>query len=226
MANVSFNDANPTISKIKSGNNYYDIKDAAARVAIQSVNDTLGGVQSSINNLFQVVSSLPDPNAARVGTIYLTKNSNGQGTNVYDEYIVISGASGYSWEQFGTTQIVGEIPAQMSGNYTPEGTIDAPRISMTGGGLKYIAASETYLATGTKSINELTTNVSGETLEFNVTQQTVPQASANKVKVLTDGIEASPNSSTSSFGVLTEMLSAAINETINFRGTPAVITVR
>lgn len=222
MANISFQDTNPTISKIKSNNNYYDIKDAAARLAIQNLIDQ--GIGNGKIEC-QIVPSLPNASADTKGKIYLIPASGGAGTDVKEEYITIYENSVYKWEKIGTTQVQGEIPVQLSGSYTPEGTINTPNIAISGGGLKYFNVTEISAGSGTESINSMTTNISGETLEFSVEQKNVPSAASSKVRILTDTAQSDFGPGTTSVGVLTELPNAT-SDSITFRGTPATIIVK
>ena len=178
----------PDISKIKllSGN-VYNIKDEEARrliaqgislVKVSNASDTPYGVTWDDDGT--TITGTLVASADTKGKFYLVPAVTADNKDIFAEYVTVEGASStYSWEKFGTTDIdlssLGDLAYKdtASGNFTPQGSVSAPTVTVTPSSTtKYVASS----ADGGGSVSQgspascsmpvLSTTVENEVLEI------------------------------------------------------------
>lgn len=147
----------PYISQLRSENgNLYDIKDTEARRMIadgislylcKNASDTPYGVTWVDNGV--IITGTLQPSADTKGKLYLVPTVTQDDKDVFSEYVTLQDESTYSWEKFGTTDIVlsnlGTLAYKnsASGSYTPEGSVSAPEITVSPTKVtKYVASSQ------------------------------------------------------------------------------------
>lgn len=126
-------------SFVTPNNTEYNFKDAAAREAIAAMNGREWYVVTSagdtplnvkwMNGSVEITGTLV-ASASTKSKIYFVPAKNGEGKDIYDEYVTVSPSSGsYLWERFGSTDInVSSLGAlayksSASGTYTPDGSV-------------------------------------------------------------------------------------------------------
>lgn len=185
--------SNPNISTITlpSGTTY-DICDVVAREAashgmqlIKCTNaaDTPYGVTWKDGGT--TITGTLVASSTTSGKMYLVPVETPDDKDIFAEYVTVaSGAAGsetYSWEKIGTTDIdlsnLGDLAYKdtASGNFTPQGSVAAPVISVETAGS---TASVTPFGTA-GTLPELTMTVSDGNLAISFSQGTLPTAGSN-----------------------------------------------
>ena len=124
------------ISKLHLNGADYKLKDTEARALIESLEQSVSGIHQ-FN--YEVVDSLPTATEDTMYTIYLVSD-NGDGNNVYEEYITLKDGNAYKWEK------LGDIALDLSGYVTDVSTTNGDAVTGVG--------DHTYTQTGSVSLTK------------------------------------------------------------------------
>ena len=172
------------ISKLNVGGVEYNLKDAEARTLIQSLEQSVSGIHQ-FN--YQVVDELPTAAEGTMYTIYLVSD-NGDGNNVYAEYITLKNGNVYKWEK------LGDIALDLSDYVTNVNTTDGDAVTGVG--------AHTYTPSGSVSLTKTTKDIIATVSGRGIAKVTAAGTISDQTVSVTPNTESIAHVSVTSAGTL------------------------
>ena len=172
------------ISKLNVGGVEYNLKDAEARTLIQSLEQSVSGIHQ-FN--YQVVDELPTAAEGTMYTIYLVSD-NGDGNNVYAEYITLKNGNVYKWEK------LGDIALDLNDYLTNVSTTDGDAVTGVN--------DHTYTPSGSVSLTKTTKDIIATVSGRGIVKVTAAGTISDQTVSVTPNTESIAHVSVTSAGTL------------------------